>query len=86
MYKVYDFANRYGLEKIHLTTRQAIQLHGLKIDEICDLMKEALDNDIYTRGAGGNYPRNVAMSPLSGVDKKEAFDPLGSKASLILSR
>ena len=37
-------------------------------------MKEALDNDIYTRGAGGNYPRNVAMSPLSGVDPKEEFD------------
>lgn len=74
MNKVYDFAKRYGLEKIHLTTRQAIQLHGLNIDEICDLMKEALDNDIYTRGAGGNYPRNVAMSPLAGVDPNEAFD------------
>ena len=74
MNKVYDFAKKYGLEKIHLTTRQAIQLHGLNIDEICDLMKEALDNDIYTRGAGGNYPRNVAMSPLAGVDPNEAFD------------
>lgn len=74
MYKVYDFANKYGLDKIHLTTRQAIQLHGLNIDEICDLMKEALDNNIYTRGAGGNYPRNVAMSPLSGVDPNETFD------------
>ncbi len=74
MYKVYDFANRYGLDKIHLTTRQAIQLHGLNIDDICDLMKEALDNDIYTRGAGGDYPRNVAMSPLAGVDPNEAFD------------
>lgn len=74
MYKVYDFAQKYGLDKIHLTTRQAIQLHGLNIDEVCDLMKEALDNDIYTRGAGGNYPRNVAMSPLSGVEIEEAFD------------
>ena len=74
MEKVYEFAERYGLDKIHLTTRQAIQLHGLNIDEICDLMKEALDNDIYTRGAGGNYPRNVAMSPLAGVDPNEAFD------------
>ena len=74
MKKVYEFAVKYGLEKIHLTTRQAIQLHGLNIDEICDLMKEALDNDIYTRGAGGNFPRNVAMSPLAGVDPNEAFD------------
>jgi sulfite reductase beta subunit-like hemoprotein len=74
MLKVYGFAEKYGLDKIHFTTRQAIQLHGLKIDEICDLMKEALDNDIYTRGAGGDYPRNVAMSPLSGVDPNEEFD------------
>ena len=74
MYKVYEFANKYGLDKIHLTTRQAIQLHGLSIDEVCDVMKEALDNNIYTRGAGGNYPRNVAMSPLSGVEEDEAFD------------
>lgn len=74
MLKVYDFAEKYGLDKIHFTTRQAIQLHGLKIDEVCDLMKESLDNDIYTRGAGGDYPRNVAMSPLSGVDPNEEFD------------
>lgn len=71
---VYDLSKKYGLERIHLTTRQAIQLHGLSIDEICDLMKEALDHDLYTRGAGGNFPRNVAISPLSGVDPNEAFD------------
>ena len=74
MNKVYEFTKKYGLETIHFTTRQAIQLHGLSIDEICDLMKEAVDNNIYTRGAGGNFPRNVAISPLSGVEKGEAFD------------
>lgn len=72
--KVYEFAIRYQMERIHLTTRQAIQFHGLTIDEICDLMAEALEQDIYTRGSGGNYPRNVAISPLSGVDPDEAFD------------
>lgn len=70
-----DWAEKYNLGGLHFTTRQAIQYHGLSIDEVCDLMKEALDNDIYTRGAGGNFPRNVALSPLSGVDKEEAFDP-----------
>lgn len=74
MNTIYNFAAKYGLDKIHFTTRQAIQLHGLSIDEVCDLMKEALDNNIYTRGAGGNFPRNVAISPLSGVEKDEAFD------------
>ena len=31
MEKVYEFAERYGLDKIHLTTRQAIQLHGKEL-------------------------------------------------------
>lgn len=67
-------AEKYGLEKIHFTTRESVQLHNLSIDDVCDIMKEALKHNIYTRGAGGNYPRNVAMSPLAGVDKFEAFD------------
>ena len=69
-----DITERYNLGGFHLTTRQAIQLHGLDFDSICDVIKEALDLDIYTRGSGGNFPRNVAISPLSGVDKDEAFD------------
>ncbi|MEQ8153604.1 MAG: nitrite/sulfite reductase [Clostridiaceae bacterium] len=71
---IYDFAKKYNLPGIHLTTRQAVQLHGLNIDEICEIMKEALENGIYTRGAGGNYPRNVSISPLSGVEIGESFD------------
>ena len=67
-------ADKYGLKKIHFTTREAVQLHNLSIDDVCDVMKEALEHNIYTRGAGGDYPRNVAMSPLAGVDKFEAFD------------
>lgn len=72
---IYDWAVKYGLDKLHFTTRQAIQYHGISIDSVCDLMEDALKEDIYTRGAGGNFPRNVALSPLSGVDKEEPFDP-----------
>lgn len=67
-------AHKYNLEQIHLTTRQAMQLHGRTIDEICDIMKEGIHKGIYTRGAGGNFPRNVAISPLSGVDLEDIFD------------
>ncbi len=69
-----EFARQYKLDTIHLTTRQAIQLHDLEIDEICDIMDKAVDFGLYSRGGGGNFPRNVALSPLSGVDRKEAFD------------
>ena len=69
-----DIAEKYELDKFHLTTREAIQYHNLSIDQVCNIMKDGIENDIYSRGGGGNYPRNVAMSPLSGVDKAEAFD------------
>ena len=72
--KIYEWANRYNLKWIHPTTRQAIQLHGLGIYDVCDIMEEAIDYGIYTRGSGGNFPRNVAISPLSGVSNEEAFD------------
>jgi sulfite reductase beta subunit-like hemoprotein len=67
-------AEKFGIEKLHLTTRQAIQLHDLTLDEVCEIMEESIRNGLYTRGGGGNFPRNVALSPLSGVEKGEAFD------------
>lgn len=70
-----EYVKKYNLDGIHLTTRQVIQLHGMGIDDVCDFMRDALEVNIFTRGAGGDYPRNVALSPLSGVDKNEPFDP-----------
>ena len=37
-------------------------------------MEEGIHKDIFTRGGGGNFPRNVGLSPLSGVNPDEAFD------------
>lgn len=71
---VADLAEKYAVPTIHLTTRQAIQYHGVSLDDICHIMEEGITHNIYTRGAGGNFPRNVAISPLSGIDKNEAFD------------
>ena len=71
---IYGLAKKYNLKKIHFTTRQAVQLHGIGIDAACDILKEALEFGICSRGAGGDNPRNVAISPLSGVKAGEAFD------------
>lgn len=68
------FARKYAVPVIHFTTRQAIQYHGVSLEDLCHIMEEGMTHNIYTRGAGGNYPRNVAMSPLSGIDSEEAFD------------
>lgn len=69
-----EYVEQYNLKQIHLTTRQAIQLHDLSIDDVCDIMKDAISHNLFTRGGGGNFPRNVSLSPLSGVEKGEAFD------------
>ena len=74
LHTIYHMANKHNLSHIHLTTRQAIQFHGLDVCSICDIMEEGIHNSIFTRGGGGNFPRNVGLSPLSGVDPDEAFD------------
>ena len=71
---IYNLAKKYNLPGIHFTTRQAIQLHDLDVDALCEIMEEGIKNNIFTRGGGGNFPRNVGLSPLSGVDPDEAFD------------
>jgi ferredoxin-nitrite reductase len=71
---IYDYGKKYNLKYVYLTTRQEVELHGLSIDDACDIMEDALNKGIYTRGTGGNFPRNITMSPLAGVDPSEAFD------------
>lgn len=73
---IYDMALKYNLGGIHLTTRQCIQLHNLSLDAILDIIEQGILKGLYTRGSGGNYPRNVSMSPLTGVTPGEAFDVL----------
>lgn len=69
-----DICKKHNITKAHFTTCQTIQLHDLKGLEIADIMLEALDHDIVCRGGGGDYPRNVMCSPLSGVEQGEHFD------------
>ncbi len=73
---VADTIRRHHTRRIHFTTCQTIQLHDLDSDTICSIIDEALNVDIVTMGGGGDYPRNVMCSPLSGVEKGEYFDVL----------
>lgn len=73
---VADTIRKHGISMIHFSTCQNIQLHNLGLEAVCDAMEEALDHNIITMGSGGDYPRNVMCSPLSGLDKDEYFDVL----------
>lgn len=73
---VADSIEKYKIDKVHLTTCQTIQLHNLTKSAVCELVEAAWENGIITRGGGGDYPRNVMCTPLSGVSKEETFDVL----------
>ena len=71
---VAESLKKHNIDLLHFTTCQAIQLHNLKPDSVYDIMENALDHDIVTLGGGGDFPRNVMCSPLSGVEKGEYFN------------
>lgn len=66
----------YAIPRVHFTTCQTIQLHDLGQDTVYAVMEKALDAGIVTMGGGGDFPRNVMCSPLSGVQTDEYFDTL----------
>lgn len=71
---ILDQIEKYDIKKLHITTNQSIQLHNLKPEIISQLMLDSLNIGIVSRGSGGDFPRNVLCSPLSGVQKDEYFD------------
>lgn len=66
-----ESVEKYNIDLIHLTTCQSVQLHNLSGDTICSLVEEAWDHGFITRGGGGDNPRNVMVTPLTGVEKDE---------------
>ena len=71
---IVDSIQEYGIEKVHVTTCQTVQFHNLSMETVCEIMEKAFDVGIITRGGGGDFPRNVMVSPLSGVEQGEYFD------------
>ena len=69
-----DAIRKHNINKIKFTTCQTVQLHNLGLNPLLDIMEGALDVGIVTMGGGGDNPRNVTCSPLSGLDRFEYFD------------
>ena len=58
----------------HVTTRQAVQLHFVKLEEVPALMELLASVDLTSREACGNAIRNITCSPVSGLASDEVFD------------
>ena len=71
---IVESMEKHHISMAHFTTCQTVQLHNLTEEEVCQLVEEAWEHGIITRGGGGDFPRNVMCTPLSGVAKGEPFD------------
>jgi sulfite reductase (NADPH) hemoprotein beta-component len=69
-----DVAARYSRGFGHITTRQNVQLHFLKLHDVEPAMRALADVGLTTREACGNSVRNITACPYSGVSAEEAFD------------
>ena len=69
-----DVAERYSRGFGHITTRQNVQLHFLKLHDVEPAMRLLADAGLTTREACGNSVRNITACPYAGVAADEAFD------------
>lgn len=71
---IVESCDKYHVDRLKLTTCQSMQIHNLEAEDLCSLIEEAWKAGMISRGGGGDFPRNVMASPLSGVQKEEYFD------------
>ncbi len=72
--RIADVADKYATEKMHITTRQDIQVHYVKMAESPALWADLEEAGITLKEACGNTVRNVTASPAAGIDPDELFD------------
>lgn len=69
-----DVSERYTNGNLHLTTRQNIQYHYVKLDDSPAIWTELSEVGVTAREACGNTVRNLTASANAGIDPDELFD------------
>ncbi|MBA6313257.1 HEPN domain-containing protein [Cellulophaga baltica] len=69
-----DVSEEYSRGRLHITTRQDIQIHYVDLNRTPELWAELEKSDITLREACGNTVRNVTASETAGIDVEEPFD------------
>ena len=67
-------ADEYSTGRGHLTTRENVQFHFVKLEKVPAAMRLLADCGLTTREACGNTVRNVTACPLAGICPGEVFD------------
>src|SRR5437899_506072 len=77
-----EVSNRYGRGDAELSTRQCIQLHWLRLEELPNVFADLDAAGITTAGGCGDTVRNITGCPVAGLDANELFDCTGLVAEV----
>lgn len=74
LHRISEVSDEYSRGRLHITTRQDIQIHYVDLDRTPELWAQLEKDDITLREACGNAVRNVTASELAGIDPEEPFN------------
>ncbi|WPY98090.1 HEPN domain-containing protein [Christiangramia sp. OXR-203] len=74
LHRIANVSDEYSKGRLHITTRQDIQIHYVSLDRTPELWAQLERDDITLREACGNTVRNITASPTAGIDPNEPFD------------
>ena len=74
LHRISDVSDEYSRGRLHITTRQDIQIHHVSLDRTPELWAQLEKDDITLREACGNAVRNITASETAGIDTAEPFD------------
>lgn len=72
--KIADVSEKYTNGNLHITTRQNIQFHYVKLEDSPAIWTELAQASVTAREACGNTVRNLTASANAGIDPDELFD------------
>lgn len=72
--RISKVSDEYSTGRLHITTRQDIQIHYVSLDRTPQLWAELEKDDVTLREACGNTVRNITASETAGIDVEEPFD------------
>ena len=74
--RIAEVSDQYSRGRLHITTRQDIQIHYVDLNKTPELWAELERDQVTLREACGNTVRNVTASETAGIDPNEPFDVL----------
>jgi len=69
-----EAAEKFADGKLHITTRQDMQIHNVPYENSIKIIEYLKDFDISPRGGGGNTVRNITACYLSGICPYEKIE------------